>query len=161
MASVKDIYIPEEMKAVRDRFMSKVVVDAAAKCWTWTGSCTQAGYGRFGWSHPRLTILAHRASLLIFRGLNAGQSLVCHRCNNPRCVNPDHLFVGTNAESMDNARRKGRTLQGRRNPLAKLTDGVIHAIRNDPRPQRSIAADYGVSQDTIHNVKARKRWAHI
>lgn len=96
---------------------------------------------------------------IIARGVKA----VCHRCDNPRCVNPDHLFIGTYQENADDMVRKGRSSRacGASKGNAKLNDELVRRIRADSRTQGEIAADFGVHQSLISLVRARKKWRHI
>lgn len=84
-------------------------------CWNWTGASLEKGYGRIGIG--KSIILAHRLSYLIHLGEIPVGMLVCHTCDNPRCVNPDHLFLGTHKDNFDDARRKNRIATGDRHGL--------------------------------------------
>lgn len=96
---------------------------------------------------------------IIKRGVKA----ICHHCDNPRCVNPDHLFIGTYYENMADMKRKGRS----RHPIgtavfgAKLDDEKVRSILSDRRTQKQIAQDYGVDPSVISDVKTRKIWRHV
>lgn len=96
---------------------------------------------------------------IVGRGLKA----VCHRCDNPRCVNPDHLFLGTYAENMADMQQKGRDkyAYGTNNPSAKLDDEKVRSILIDCRTQRKIAQTYGVDASVISDIKNRKIWKHV
>lgn len=96
---------------------------------------------------------------IIRRGVKA----ICHRCDNPLCVNPDHLFIGTYLENMADMKRKGRAnvVRGAARAGAKLDDDKVRQILRDSRTQRLIAQDYGVDQSIISEVKSRKIWSHV
>jgi hypothetical protein len=89
--------------------------------------------------------------------------LVCHKCDNPRCVNPDHLFLGTGLDNTRDMIAKGRHryLNGAQAPNVILTEEQARKILGDPRPYAKIAADYGVAATTIGSIKARMSWAHL
>lgn len=130
-------------------------------CWLWTGSKIQGGYGKL-WVYGKY-MLAHRYSWQLHNGPIPDELCVLHRCDNPSCVNPDHLFLGTQADNLADMRAKGRDNQpkGEAHGMAKLTEPEIPLIRNDPRLHRIIAADYGVSSTLISVIKRCERWAHI
>ena len=86
--------------------------------------------------------------------------VVCHKCDNPSCVNPDHLFLGTVKDNAADARDKGRAFVGVLNGRAKLTKKDVLAILKDDRIHREIAKDYGVTRATI-NVKRGSTWKHL
>jgi DNA invertase Pin-like site-specific DNA recombinase len=94
--------------------------------------------------------------------------MVCHKCDTPKCVNPDHLFVGTAKDNMEDCKKKGRSgggtktpLLGESNPRAKLSPEHIVGIRTDDRPQRAIAKDFGVTQALVSKIKRNEIWRHV
>lgn len=115
-------------------------------CWLWTGSLHEDGYGRV--RRGRL-LMAHRLAYELFRGPIPSGMLVCHTCDVRACVNPEHLWLGTNAENMADMARKGRSY----NRPSQFTEEQITAIRNDPRRQVDIAAAYGISQARVSQIK--------
>jgi len=132
-------------------------------CWPWTGHRTQAGYGSFSF-HGR-AVYAHRAAYELYNAPLSKGLVVCHRCDNPSCVNPAHLFAGTQKENLHDMIRKGRTKlkprRGMQHGCAKLSDAEAIAIRNASGKQRDIANQFGVSQATVSDIKLGKLWRHI
>ncbi len=129
-------------------------------CWEWTGPRVKQGYGKVGSEASR----THRlAWTLTYGPIPAGLD-VCHTCDNPPCCRPDHLRLGTRGENMRDAARKGRTLQGERHPMSKLTSAQVYEIRAryalDPRP-RTIAREYGVGRDVIHRIVRGTLWRSL
>lgn len=86
---------------------------------------------------------------------------VCHRCDVPACINVDHLFLGTQAGNMADMVAKGRSRFGARHHSAILSDADALAIRGDIRAQRVIAKQYGISQQTVSEIKTRRVWKHL
>ncbi len=134
-------------------------------CWVWTGRGRPRGYGRLQGSDGRV-ITAHRASWAIANGPIPAGMFVCHHCDNPPCVNPGHLFVGTSADNMRDMASKGRSSchVGERNPKAKLTaDDVIDIRRrsNDGETHVSIAKLFGISDAQVCTIVKRKAWRHL
>jgi hypothetical protein len=86
---------------------------------------------------------------------------VLHRCDNPPCINPDHLFLGTHRDNMKDRDKKKRAVKGERHASAKLTAQQVRAIRLDQREQEVIAAEYGISQTSVSAVKRRRLWRHV
>ncbi len=134
-------------------------------CWTWAAGMDKDGYGRFrGEYDGQKYTFAHRYSWALHNKKNVPKGmLVCHSCDNPRCVNPDHLFVGTEADNMADMVSKNRQHIpfGVVNHRAVITEEQALRILADPRPYTQIAADFGVAASTIGSIKAKKSWAHL
>lgn len=137
-------------------------------CWLWTGDKTSAGYGVINYTAQgkRCRIYAHRFSLL--QKLGSLVHLALHHCDNPSCVNPDHLFEGTQKDNTLDMCQKGRWNAGppvgERNPSAKLTETQVLEIRNNHRQgqsARSLGRQYGVAKGTILGIIHRRNWTHI
>lgn len=144
------------------RFMSKVRKEG--ECWVWTARKTPPGYGKF-WFKGK-DRYAHRVSLELFGG-NAppDDKLVMHSCDNPSCVNPDHLSIGTQFDNMQDAAGKGRCVRvgdwnGQKNPKAKLSpDDIasIHAMLDAGVGPTEIGKKYGVSRIRIQQIKRQRK----
>jgi hypothetical protein len=152
-------------RKTRLRFWKKVALDPnPASCWEWEAYRNKKGYGRFGLDGKMQK--AHRVAWTLANGpIPEGEGYhgicVLHKCDNPACVRPAHLFLGTNADNMRDKTEKGRQAKGEAHRKAKLTAEDIYAIRADPRLQREIAADFGVSQTQVSRIKRHEKWAHL
>ncbi len=145
-----------------ERFWSKVTKDSASGCWLW-GGATDYGYGVF-MEGPHGAQKKHRAHRFLFERMNGpigGGHVCCHSCDNRACVNPDHIFLGTQAQNMADMVKKGRQRRGSEHHNARLREDDIVAIRRDTREQAEIARSYGVSQVAVSMVKLRKTWKHV
>ena len=143
------------------RFNSKY--KKTESCWIWTGAKKPTGYGNF-WMNEKY-LGAHCAAYLLFKGDIPDEMLVCHKCDNPSCVNPDHLFLGSPLENMVDMKNKGRAVGiakgGEDHPISKLKNVEIIEIRRRIKAGellRVIAADYGVSEATICYVAKGHIW---
>ncbi len=135
-------------------------------CVIWIGATGMGGYGRINVNGKLVS--AHRfaweqSNGPIPEGEGYHGTCVLHTCDNPSCVNPEHLFLGTNQDNQDDMIAKSRdvNLKGEDHSLSKLTEADVIAIRADTRLQKEIAADYGVGQTQIGRIKRRKSWKHI
>ena len=115
------------------------------------------GYGLLGYKGK--TTRAHKLAYELTYGPVPAGLHVLHKCDTPSCVNPDHLYLGTNADNVRDKVAKGRSLSRERNPSSKLTPEQVELIRVDKRSQRKIAKDYGVAQTTVCNIKHGRTWA--
>jgi len=151
-------------------FWPKVAYGTESQCWEWKAGKDLDGYGFFKVKingKPR-NVRAHRVSFILSGGaLNPGD-LLLHTCDNPSCVNPQHLMPGTCAENMRQKVDRGRMNQqnGEKNPANKLTDDLVRqilAVLAEPNPptQMAIACRFGVSQMTISLLLQGKTWKHI
>jgi hypothetical protein len=163
--------------SIRDRFSSKYCVDPASGCWIWTASVRRSptrpnwpGNGIFRTTKAedggRQLLLAHRVSYELHRGPIPKGALVCHHCDNPLCVNPDHLFLGSQTDNMRDAIAKGRFICGEKHKNAKLTEAtareIVAALRHAGRRDHAkIARKYGVTPTIIYLIRDNKIWKHI
>lgn len=139
-----------------------------AGCWLWTGSPGAGGYGVL--VTGRKTMKAHRASWIVHRGPIPDGCKVCHRCDTPACVNPDHLFLGSQRDNVHDMVRKGRCQKnmlgryGNLSPLAKLSEQEAREIRRlhaDGRSQHSLAKQFGRSPMTINRLVRNISWRNL
>ena len=130
-------------------------------CVLWTGPLHSWGYGTLEYKGKGYQ--AHRVSWALRNGPIPAGLFVCHKCDVPACVNPDHLFLGTHDDNMADKKAKGRAWshKGEANKRAKLTAAAVLAIRADGRVAREVAADYGISRTLVWGIKHRQTWKHI
>lgn len=155
----------KKLQQAHNRFDVKVT--KSSDCWIWTGGGDRHGYGRF-WYDGKMQ-LSHRVNWLLHNGPIPDGLCVLHTCDNPPCVNPAHLWLGTQADNMHDCANKGRAVggisRGQRHGLAKLTDDKVLEIRRiysaGGTTQRELAGAFEVSQAVINYILLRKTWAHI
>ena len=149
------------MKTLQKRFWSKVKKQDNGKCWLWMGCKDPNGYGRFSMP-PSRAILAHRLAFELVYSTKIPEGMfACHKCDNPFCVNPNHIFLGTPADNMADAKRKGRMERGEKRYSAKLTRSMVLAIRKEQGPIGKLARQYGVCEALISGILNHKRWKHV
>lgn len=147
------------------RFWEKVNKLPGDGCWEWAGALNDGGYGVIG-HRRRATLRAHRVSWeLAFGPIAAtGKSCILHRCDNRKCVRPDHLFLGDHADNAKDAVSKERMALGELNGFHKLTERDVISMRENGRrgvSSRVLARDFGVSARTVRDVITRRTWAHV
>ena len=127
-------------------------------CWVWTGSATPNGYGQFSCGNYK-TILAHRFAYSLWIGEIQDGKLVCHSCDNKWCVNPKHLFLGSEKDNIQDAIIKRRLRFGEIHHNSKMTDTQVASCRSKWRSSadtRSLASEFGVSRSTIQRIVGLK-----
>ncbi len=154
-----------------DRFWDRVDRSGGdTVCWPWTGSINGRGYGQLrlppeGDALRGRKTTAHRTAWRLTFGEIPGGMSVCHRCDNPRCANPAHLWLGTHAENLADMSRKGRAARGDRSGMAKLDERRVIAVRRllgmGAASRRELATLAGVSVGTIDNIATGKQWKHL
>lgn len=128
---------------LEERFLRKI--NKTEECWEWVAFLTKTGYGFFA-VRPGKRALSHRVAYELYKGPIPKGMFVCHTCDNRKCVNPAHLFLGTNADNMADMVRKGRALK-----KITLQDKIIIAL--DSRPMTHIAKDFNISEAYVRKLK--------
>ncbi len=147
-----------------EKFHASYIPEALTSCWLWSAGIGASGYGRF--THGRaFTVAAHRYSYEIHHGPIPDGQLVCHRCDTPACVNPDHLFVGSSRDNAQDMISKSRAhpRAGECHPRARLTADQVRSIRDEAgfgKSQKLIAEKHGVSASAIQHIINHRSWRH-
>ena len=139
-----------------DEYFASRFKKVESGCWEWTGSLSAQGYGLSVFAG--VTRRAHRLSYELHHGKDPGGGVICHRCDNRKCVNPDHLFLGTLQDNIADMVAKKRHNIGERNGNALLTEQQVSAIRKSALSLGELAELCGVSKGTIANIRARRSW---
>lgn len=154
------------MKELQARIIEYSKIDSVSGCWEWQKSKFPNGYGQT--KVERKGTGAHRASWIAFNGPIPEGMQVCHKCDNPGCVNPDHLFVGTGLENIQDSTRKGRrfkpfgVLQG----AHKLTEDMVQHIKSLPKPvtmkqAKELGKQFSINPFHVYRIRSGKRWSHL
>lgn len=153
--------IRRRLEEIKARFMAKTRVDEWTGCWEWTASKHRGTYGQISvGNRPKR---AHRVSYELFCGTIPDGLHVLHKCDNRGCVNPRHLFLGTNADNQADMDAKGRRVivpsKGEANGSAKLTSTEAAAIRAAKGvTEKALAAQFGISKSQVHNIRSGRLW---
>lgn len=162
---LKKCWRNRQRKPILDRFVDKILI--GNDCWLWLGGKDKDGYPRTRDNKkPYRQVRASRMAYELFIGPFPPGTEACHKCDNPPCVRPSHIFPGTHSDNMRDAIQKGRKvgMRGEAHPLAKLTNDEVLEIKILIRSKvrsYSIAKRFGVSAQTISNIKKERQWAHI
>ena len=148
-------------RPLEERFFDFVFPEPNSGCWLWVGGLAGNGYGRFSIGN-RKTVPAHRFSYELVHGPIPVSLNACHKCDVRCCVNPEHIFPGTQCENMADMVQKGRDnpRRGEENGQVRLTEAQIAAIRTDPRRLKIIGADYGIDKSRVWHIKRGHHWKH-
>lgn len=158
---------------IKERLLKNV--DMSSGCWIWTKFRDKDGYGGTHINLPgggQRGVRAHRLAYTVFVGEIPDGKLVLHKCDNPACINPDHLFLGTQSDNIRDCVRKGRFKgglhrhgpRGENHPFSKITEADVLSIRSEYAAgarQVDLASKYGLHQTTISDIVRRKIWKHV
>lgn len=147
---------------VMERLREKYVVDEVTGCWNWTGRLMPNGYGRMEIDERQM--YAHRASWFIHHGEIRDGLYVCHHCDNRKCVNPDHLHLGTAQDNSDDAVSRNRFPVGSAASPAVLKDD--HVVQIKRRLQMGemdsvLAREFGIGDETVRGIRIGRTWKNI
>lgn len=154
--SLKCYHAGDRPRAI-ERFWARV--KKTDGCWLWLGRCDKDGYGQSGIGK------AHKVSFELTNGSTPDGMSVLHRCDNPPCVNPAHLYAGTPADNMNDRLNAGHYGRGESHPMAVLDEAAVLKIRSLYVPRQNgvtvLGKQFGVAPTTIHAIVTRKIWKHI
>lgn len=157
--STKDCGCKKRSNNTLQSYLNKVII--GEKCWGWSASKSH-GYGIFGIIGKKQNILAHRFSYSLFKGEIPKGYFVLHKCDNPECSRPSHLFLGTQEDNMKDMKRKNRSrshgLRHEDHPRAKLDWDKVEKIRRSKKERSVLAKEYGVDYTVIYNIQKNKTW---
>lgn len=157
------VYKTQEEKTTEEKFWEKVDKGSGKKeCWNWNSGLTKAGYGQFHCDGRNTR--AHRYSYELHHGPVPKGKFICHTCDNERCVNPDHLFLGIPKDNSDDMVQKDRQSKGSKRYNAKLTEKDVKVIKRrllKGEKPRIIAEDFGVDPTTISAINKGRNWKHV
>lgn len=145
------------------RFWSHVDKNAENGCWVWTAFIDHKGYGQ--WTVHKRALKASRVSYFLSFGEDPGSLFVCHRCDNPPCVNPAHLFLGTVLDNAADMVRKGRKPRGESSTLSKMTSAQVREMcdlyASGIVTVLELARRFNISHTTAQSIIAGERWQHV
>lgn len=159
---VKHNYPQRAKKTLKELFERRFEVKNKDDCWEWNGRIDKHGYGRF--SHKtKHSELAHRVSYRLYVNNEIKGIVIRHKCDNPKCVNYNHLLAGTHKENTADMieRDRGFLKSGENNPFSKLTQAQALEILKSNLPQKQLAEIYNVSSGAINHIKRRSTWKHL
>ena len=148
-----------------ERFLKRVQTDDPDKCWNWLGSSNKKGW-HGQWRNQSGGIeLAHRAAWRLMKGSIPQGMCVLHHCDNPVCVNPTHLFLGSQSDNCKDMWAKGRarpkTNYGEKHGMSKLNSEKVLEIRSSNLSNKELGEKFSVSSTTICDVRKRRIWKHL
>ena len=150
--------------SIKIRFWNKVKVIGKNDCWKWLAYKDKDSYGRIGTDSIHRNIAAHRVSWILHYGEIPKNKLVCHKCDNPSCVNPQHLFLGTIQDNNFDKVKKNRQAQGEKNGSAKLKKSQIQEIKKIYQTGnftlKEVGKMFGVTYATISYIVNGKTWIY-
>jgi hypothetical protein len=152
---------PRTLPLSKERLEGKIHKDENG-CWIWQGAKQVSGYGEMLSGGRKY--LTHRVSYSLYKSDIPKGMVVCHTCDTPSCINPDHLFVGFPKDNTQDMKSKDRHLYGERNTEAKLTSEDVRQIidlRNSGISQQKVADRYRVSRRNIRHIWQGARWKHL
>lgn len=173
-AHYQQMYKGKEMKPLQvqyhglteeTRFFKRVIVGSTTECWPWTGSVIKAGWHGQWRNASGQVELTHRAAWRLFKSPIPEGAFVLHRCDNPICVNPSHLFLGSQSDNMRDMWAKGRArpkvLLGEKHGMSKVTESMVREIRSSSLSGVELSRKFGITPTTVCDIRKRRTWDHL
>jgi hypothetical protein len=144
-----------------EKFWNKVNKTSSVNgCWEWIGTSVHPfGYGRIG--HNGKNYLSHRLSYELHYGPITSKECVLHKCDNPKCVNPSHLFIGNRADNAQDRTKKGRTNKGSQVTTSIFSEQQVRDIKMSTKTTKELAIEYNAKYQTIWSIRKGINWRHI
>lgn len=151
----------EALFGCKDRFSAYTSIAGKDECWEWSSTKNKKGYGII--RHRKEGFLAHRLALAYDGRIPSVDDVACHTCDNPGCVNPRHLYLGTYADNSRDQVLRGRLpdRRGSGNGRATLTASRVIKIRRSDKTNAALAEEYGVAESTISMARSGATWSHL
>lgn len=153
----------QRFKSFEDRFWEKVSVGSDDECWNWKAGLTRGGYGQF--SNKVMSNRAHRIAWHLSCGPIPTELFVLHKCDNPKCVNPNHLYLGSHGDNMNDRSVRNRCNQkGERNAGAKLNDNIVRdifALREEGHTHKYISDKTNIRRTHVTKILNKQIWSHV
>lgn len=147
----------------KEKFLQRVGRTNKKGCHIWVGHVSKNGYGKINLSSK--VHLAHRIAYSLYKGPIPKGKLVCHSCDNRRCVNPKHLFLGTHKDNSEDMVSKGRQVKGEKNGRCLLTEKQVREIKKKYIPRKysiyKLGKEYGISPQHVHYIVSGRYWRHV
>lgn len=159
-------HVTDRKNSLKSRFDKSYKINEENGCWEWTGTMhSKNGYGSIGVGSSN-SVKAHKISYILHKGEIPKGRCVCHICDIPKCVNPDHLFIGTIKDNSDDKFRKGRfvSCKGEKNGGCKITESTAKKIKemlNEGKTQMEISKFFNVNYKTVFHIKHGHTWKHV
>ena len=144
-------------------FLSKLKRNHETGCLEWTSSTDPHGYGRFRLKRngKSVHVGAHKIAFVLAHGYDPLPLCVLHKCDNRICCDDRHLFAGTRKYNHDDAKSKARHSHGERHGMHKLTEAIVRQIRTSERGSAALAEHFGISRDTVREIRRFRTWKHV
>lgn len=164
MTDMNAVFADAAKRASIERRFWKGLVKGPS-CWVWGGAKSALGYGRMT-AGRKTQLKTHRVSWMLHHGSLANEAAVLHRCDNPCCCNPDHLFLGTQMDNVIDMIQKNRNsappkTYGEKHHNTKFSEAAARAILCDTRAAETIAAEYGISAKTVYRLRHGLTWKKL
>jgi hypothetical protein len=144
------------------KFWSRVDKKSTDECWLWTGSFDKDGYGQMRDGIRKIQDRGHKFSYRLHFGEIPVGMCICHKCDNPSCVNPDHLFLGSHRANQDDKMAKNRHAKGETQGHSKLTNEQIAQIRARANEDyKVLCSEFNVVPSTVYRIWHKQSWKHL
>lgn len=154
--------ILEKYPTLQARFVGIGWEVTESGCWEWKGARTSGGYGQISSDSKNSPLMAYRVSFEISNGQIPAGASICHKCDNPPCVNPEHLFAGTHTENVRDMINKKRGKRpwttGESSPASRITWDVVEYIRSSSKTTRELERELKMSYSNIWSIRTFKSW---